>query len=196
MKRILTVSTLALVLLLSSCAAPAAESTDAPVDETHQLITISDDYKAPDTVFLEVQARLLDSEDRSWQTELTAHDGDIIELQAQYANFTDTDHDCVYVGFNLPSSLEYVDETFTLYNSNYLAGLRYKGDISSVNIGPYPGTSEDTPDGQPGSNAFFYIQVIVHADSSKTLPVQFIATCNGANDTIRIANTVLNLKIE
>lgn len=183
-----------LLILLAGC---GAQATGEPDDGTSNPgLPITEEYRAPDTVVLEIKARLADSTDRSWHTGLTVHDGDVVELQCQYVNWSETDYSHVYVGFTLPDGLEYVPETFTLYNTEFYNGIRFKGDISSVNIGQYSGITAATPEGKPGSNAYCRIQVTVHSDKATTLPIYFTATSEGTDDTVHITSVSFQLEIK
>lgn len=193
---------LILALLLSSCAAPAADSSTQPSDAisaepTDVIISINDSYKN-DRIALQLKARLRYSEDRSWQEDkLVVHPGDEIELQLGYANYSNTEH-TTYVGFILPSALEYQNETFTLYSTELEGPVRFKGDISNVNIGTYPAAPEGTESDTPGGYAYCRILVTVSEDAKPdaTLLPQVMLTCTGADDTIALDSASFTLKVE
>ncbi len=195
------------MLLLSGCAAPAADSsaeasaadpTSMPsTTPTTAPITIADEYKS-DHIALQLKGRLRNSEDRTWQEDsLVVHPGEEVELQLGYANYSDTTQ-TTYVGFALPTEVVYEAETFTLYSTELEEPIRFKGNIGSVGIGDYPAVPEGAEPGTPGGYAYCRILATISEDAkpgTKLLP-QVMLTCNGADDSIAIDVADFTLKVE
>lgn len=76
---------------------------------------------------------------KDWLPVVFANEGDVVEFQISYMNFSDTVQD-VMARVVLPTNLSYVDDSTVLYNSNHKEGITMLENslaTTGVNIGNY-----------------------------------------------------------
>lgn len=97
---------------------------------------------------VDTKVRFADNEDKTWNKNIEANIGDILEFDIEYTNISDTNQKGVVIKDILPNGLRLLPESVTLYNAIYESGLILDDGNSLIengfNVGSY--TS--------GSNAF------------------------------------------
>lgn len=105
-------------------------------------------FRRQDIFLVEIKVRK--KGDKKWMPFIEADVGDTLEFQMHYDNTTADMVNDVAVRTILPENIQYVPESETLYNSNYLEGCLLKGNDlftpGGINIGNY------------GSNADAYVR--------------------------------------
>lgn len=89
----------------------------------------------------DTQVRLADTEDETWQNEITAEIGDIVEYRIAYTNTDNITQEEVSIRSVLPNNMEYVAGSTMLYNANHPNGVVGDTDDlvsdNGINIGSY-----------------------------------------------------------
>lgn len=163
------------ILSLTGCSAPADAVTDEATN-TPTAITEPDETAA--NFVISAQARLTDTEDRTWHDTLETHSGDRVEIQIQYANFDTAKHNNVAMFISLPQGLTYVPNSTRLFNAEHSDGYTPDRDSialgEGITMGNYNGTDTNTGNintGEPASNAFVRFTVTVDDATTDTLLV-------------------------
>lgn len=143
----------------------AESGVTATKDVTVEGIDVYDDSSNFDinefvpTFWVEQKVRLVGTS--SWDTTVEAQVGDMVELQVQYKNISESDHANVMLRCILPPSLRYIPSSTTVYNSVYKEGVKIEQDYiattKAINIGNY----------RPSANAYMRITAEVLGDNLK-----------------------------
>lgn len=107
------------------------DNVDMDVSESPAIIN-------KDNIFI-VQLFVRKEGSKDWQKEIEAKIGDVIEFQAEYRNSTG-DLNPIMVRDVLPINIDYIEDSTTLYNSNYPKGVNVIYNtihMSGIDIGSY-----------------------------------------------------------
>lgn len=114
------------------------------------------------------KVRVVGSDDKWFKNSINAQIGDIVEIQFEYRNMSDTDvHSNVAVRDVLPANLQYISGSTKLYSTNYPDGVSIDQDnivTNGIGIGNYG----------PQANAFIRFRA----------KVVDVGMANGANEIV------------
>jgi len=191
---------LILMFLLSSCGDATTEASNSPSDSpSNNLSDYPSDYPsdAPSEgsvitksiTFRSITAHELGT-NQDWQKSLSVAAGTSIVLQIEFANFETENLLKTGLALSLPEELTVIPDTTYLWNMFYLEGIGYTDDDDGIaittvgiNLGDYPGVTDQTEAGQPGSNAFVRcnIQIADDVQPGTELVINANAVANGAD---------------